>query len=119
MVRLLSLIVYIFLLGFNESKVDSYDDIIQLDSRTFNSGFITKMIEEYKLKTSDLGFAERRAFENNYNTNIEDELTDAYQATRSLEKDLKQLVQIAEILMDKQSDYEGKVTSNKVMLLHR
>jgi hypothetical protein len=41
--------------------------------------------------------------------NVEVELTEAYNSTRSLEKDLKQLVSISEILVDKQHEYESKL----------
>lgn len=40
---------------------------------------------------------------------IEEELHEAYNTTRSLEKDLKQLVSISEVLVDKQHEFESKL----------
>jgi len=79
------------------------------------------MVDDYKYKTNDLGFAEKRALQNSYNKNIgiylfqtnkpilEDELADAYKATNALEKDMKRLVLISEIMLDKYQEFESQI----------
>ena len=54
------------------------------------------MIDDYKYKANELGFTERRALQKDYNANVEDEINEAYNVTRTVERDLKQLVTIAE-----------------------
>ena len=71
------------------------------------------MIEDYKIKSLDFGFAERRALQQNYNSNIEDELAEAYNATRNLEKDMRQLVSLSEFLSERAKDYEDTINEIK------
>ena len=48
----------------NENK------LIQENTEGINLNFITKLIEDYKYKTNDLGFTEKKALKNSYNANI-------------------------------------------------
>lgn len=61
----------------------------------------------------DFGFSEKKALEQNYKSNVEDELNEAYNATRSLEKDLRQLVSISECLVEKSAEYEETIREIK------
>lgn len=82
-------------------------------ANNFSLSYIAKVIEEFKIKSLDFGFSERRALQQSYNTNIESELAEAYNTTRTLEKDLKQLVYLSEFLSDRAKDYEDTITEIK------
>jgi len=88
---------------------DNNDSLVRLDAKAVNLGSIAKLIDDFKTKTNELGFTSQRAIERSYNMNIEEELNEAYSATRILEKDMKQLVGISEFLVQKTQEFEEKV----------
>ncbi|CAI2359255.1 unnamed protein product [Moneuplotes crassus] len=76
-----------------------------------NLAYISKMIDDFKYKVDDLSYTEKKALQNSYNVNIEDELVDAYKAINSIEKDLKKLVSVSEMVLEKCDDYDIKLQS--------
>lgn len=71
---------------------------------------IKKMVEEFKLKSQEMGFYDQRMTYNNYHDNIEDELKAAYEETTKLESDMRRLVTLTEVLLEQVEHYENKIT---------
>ena len=74
---------------------------------------IKKMVEEFKLKSQEMGFYDQRMTYNNYHDNIEDELKAAYEETTKLESDMRRLVTLTEVLVEQVDQYENRITDMK------
>jgi len=70
---------------------------------------IKKIIDEFRIRTQDLGFYDQRMTYNNYHENMEDELKAAYDETIKLEKDMRNLLTITDVLVDKTDEYEQRI----------
>lgn len=75
--------------------------------------YIRKILDEFKLKSQEMGFFDQRMTYNNYHENMEDELKATYDETTRLEKDMRRLLTIADVLFDKVREYEQTIAEMK------
>lgn len=71
---------------------------------------IRKIIDEYRIRSQEMGFYDQRMAYGSYNENLEEELKAAYDETSKLENDIRQLVTIADVLVEQVGEYEQKIT---------
>ena len=76
-------------------------------------GDIRKIIDKFRLKTQEMGFYDQRMTYQNYHEDMEEELRAAYSETTKLEKDMRQLVTITDVLADKLDEYEQNIANMK------
>lgn len=78
-----------------------------------DDNYIRNILNEFKMKSQEMGFFDQRMTYNNYHENMEDELKAAYDETSRLEKDMRRLLTIADVLFDKVGEYEHSIAEMK------
>ena len=86
---------------------------VEFSNSTNGSDMLQTMIDEFRTKTQEMGFYDKRVAYSNYHPKMEDELKAAYDETTKLEKDLKKLFTITEVLLEKQEEYENRMSEIK------
>ena len=76
-------------------------------------GDIKKLIDDFRLKTQKMGFYDERMAYNNYHEDMEEELKAAYAETTKLEKEMRQLFTITDVLAEKIDEYEYNIANMK------